>query len=242
MEPIPETVEALHELDPADADDLLPRLRQLAARAQELVPALMGVSVARFDHGLTFTLVATDDDVATLDAVQYAAGGPCVEAAHDMQVREFDNDDDVLSETSWQLFAGATAAQGVRSTLTLPLVDADGGALGTVNLYAASPNAFRGHHEELAQVFDAWAAGAVANADLSFTTRRVAQEAPGRVRDAAVIDTAVGMLAADLGVDIETAERRLAVAAQYAGVSVSQLARDIVRSHRDRGASDEDDG
>jgi hypothetical protein len=99
MEPIPETVEALDELDPAEADDLLPRLRQLADRGKDLVPELVGVSVARFDHGLTFTLVATDDVVATLDAIQYAAGGPCVDAALDTRVREF-NSADVLDETA----------------------------------------------------------------------------------------------------------------------------------------------
>jgi GAF domain-containing protein len=240
MEPIPETVEALDELDPAVADELLPRLRQLADRGKDLVPELVGVSVARLDDGLTFTLVATDEDVATLDAVQYAAGGPCVDAALDTQVRRFNNGD-ALDETSWRMFAEATAALGIRSTLTLPLVDADGGALGTVNLYAASPQAFDGHYEELAEVFGAWAAGAVANADLSFTTRRLAQQAPGRARDAAVIDTAVGILSANLDVDIETAKRRLGVAAQYAGVSVSRLAHDIVRSHRDEEANNEDD-
>jgi hypothetical protein len=42
------------------------------------------------------------------------------------------------------MFADATAAKSVRSTLTLPLVGTDGGALGTVNLYAASPQAFDG--------------------------------------------------------------------------------------------------
>jgi hypothetical protein len=88
FEPIPESVEALDELDPSrDADDLLAHLRELANRAQDVLPDLVGVSVARFDHGLTFTLVVADDEVAVLDAIQYVAGGPCVDAAHDTQVR-----------------------------------------------------------------------------------------------------------------------------------------------------------
>jgi hypothetical protein len=100
--------------------------------------------------------------------------------------------------------------------------------MGTVNLYAGSPRAFVGHHEEMADLFGAWAAGAVANADLSFMTRRTAEEAPGRVREAVIIDTAVGVLAASQGVDIDTAERRLRTAAQHAGVSVGELAADVV--------------
>jgi GAF domain-containing protein len=242
LEPIPESVEALDELDPsADTDDLLARLRQLANRAQDLLPDLVGVSVACFNHGLTFTLVATDDEVAVLDAIQYAAGGPCVDAAHDKQVREFNNDD-VLSETRWQMFAEATAARAIRSTLTLPLVGPDGGAIGTVNLYAASPRAFVGHHDQLADLFGAWAAGAVANADLSFMTRHTAQEAPGRVREAVIIDTAVGILAANQSVEIETAERRLRTAAQLAGVSVVELAADIVSSNRRQKPNEDPEG
>jgi GAF domain-containing protein len=240
LEPIPESIEALDELDPSgDTDDLLAHLQQLANRAQALVPDLVGVSVARFDRGLTFTLVATAEEVAVLDAIQYAAGGPCVDAGHEGQVREFHNDD-VLSETQWQMFAAATAARAVRSTLTLPLVGPDGGAVGTVNLYAGSVRAFGGHHEEMADLFGAWAAGAVANADLSFMTRRTAQEAPGRVREAVIIDTAVGILAANQDVDVETAERRLRTAAQQAGVSVAQLAADIVNANRHQEPNEED--
>ena len=82
MEPIPETVEAVNELDPAvDDGSLLADLIRLASRAQEIVRDLVGVSIAGFDHGLTFTLVATAQEVAFLDSVQYVAGGPCVEAS-----------------------------------------------------------------------------------------------------------------------------------------------------------------
>jgi GAF domain-containing protein len=241
LEPIPESVQALNELDPTgDTDDLLGRLQRLANRAQDVVPDLVGVSVARYDHGLTFTLVATDDEVAVLDAIQYAAGGPCVDAAHDGHIREFHNKD-TLDETQWQMFAEATAARAVRSTVTLPVIGDGGGVMGTVNLYAASPRAFGGHHEQLADIFGAWAAGAIANADLSFLTRRTAQEAPSRVREAAIIDTAIGILAATQRVDIDTAERRLTAAAQHAGVSVAELAADIVDSNR-RQAGEEDAG
>jgi GAF domain-containing protein len=233
MEPLPETLEALNEIDPGVDEDLLGQLLDLANRAREIVPDLVGVSVARLAENVTFTLVASDQDIAVLDAIQYAAGGPCVEGAHTRQVREF-NDDDVLDEERWQLFAEATAAHTVRSTLTLPVV-ADGRTVGTVNLYAASTRAFVEHHEDLAEVFGAWAAGAVANADLSFTTRRQARATPKRLRDRAMIDVAVGILAATFDVDFDTAEARLRTAATYAGVSIAQLARDIVRAHGDQG-------
>jgi GAF domain-containing protein len=236
MEPIPETAEAVDDLDPsADEGSLLADLTQLANRAREIVPDLIGVSIAPLEHGLTFTLVATAEDVAVLDAVQYLAGGPCVEAALTDHVVEFQPNP--LDEDRWRLFAEATAARAVRSTLTLPMLSGER-VSGTVNLYAASARAFVGHHEQLAGVFGAWAPGAVANADLSFTTRTDAEQAPRTIRNQNIIDMATGIVAAQLGVDVDTAVARLRDAASRAGVSLFQLARDIVsarqRQNRER--------
>lgn len=227
MEPIPETIEAVSELDPlVDVENLMAELVGLANRAKRIVPDLVGVSIARLDQDVTFTLVATADEIAVLDAVQYVAGGPCVDAAAEHDVREFDSAD-VFDEERWLLFSEATAAHAVRSTLTLPVMGGRG-VLGTVNLYAASRNAFGGLRDDLAQVFGAWARGAVTNADLSFTTRREARAAPQRIRDQNVVAVATGIVAAQLGVDVEAAEARLHDAAARAGVSVVYLARDIV--------------
>jgi GAF domain-containing protein len=227
MEPIPETSEVLDELDPViESGVLLDHLTNRANRGQEIIPDLVGVSIAGFDHGLTFTLIATTAEIAVLDAVQYLAGGPCVAGAHENRVREFPGDD-VLDEERWRLFAEATAARAVRSTLTLPVVT-DGIVTGTVNLYAGSPAAFVGHHDELAEVFGAWAAGAVANTDLSFTTRRQAQAAPELVRESVVIEAAIGLVAAQQGVGVDAAEDRLRSAATRAGVSLAHLAGNIV--------------
>jgi GAF domain-containing protein len=232
MEPIPETVEAVDELGPAyDEGDLLADLTDLASRAREMVPDLVGVSIAGFDHGLTFTLVATASDVAALDAVQYVAGGPCVEGAHAEEVME--HQADALDEEEWRLFAEATAERAVRSTLTLPVLR-DGSVIGTVNLYAASPRAFVGHHEQLAEVFGGWAAGAVANADLSFTTRKEAEQAPQRLADQHLIDVATGIVAAHLGIDVETARARLRDAASRAGVTLLHVAAEIVNAREQK--------
>ncbi|GAB2864497.1 hypothetical protein GCM10027026_12850 [Myroides odoratimimus subsp. xuanwuensis] len=48
--------------------------------------------------------------------------------------------------------------------------------MGGVNLHASSPNAFEGHHEAVAQAVGPDAALTVANADLSFQTRKQAME------------------------------------------------------------------
>ena len=234
LRPIAETAEALRELDPSAArPKLLTDLITLAERGQEVVPDLIGVSIARLSHGLTFTLVATAAEIAALDAVQYLVGGPCVDSAEAVQIREFESGD-VLDEEEWRTFAEATAARAVRSTLTLPVVG-EGGAIGTVNLYAASRRAFVGHHEQLAEVFGAWAAGAVANADLSFTTRTEAEAAPERIHQQTLIEEAADLLADQLGIDLDSAEAHLRDAALRAGVDAAQLARAIVDGHEQGG-------
>jgi GAF domain-containing protein len=228
VDPIPETLEAFDELDPyIDDGSLQEQLTRQAALARTIAPDLVGVSLASRVHEVTFTLVATDDAAATLDAVQYLTSGPCVEALDDAQGVMTDAED-LLAEDRWHALGKATAAAGVRSTLTFPIVD-DGRVVGTVNLYGRTHDAFNAKHEPLAAVFEAWAPAAVTNADLSFTTRKLAEQAPQQLRDDALIDTATGIIAAVRGIDVDSARARLEDAARRAGVHVSRLAGAIVR-------------
>jgi GAF domain-containing protein len=228
MQPIPETLEAIDELDPyVDHGALLGQLTRMAARARSVAPHCLGVSVASREHGITFTLVATSEDIAALDAVQYLTTGPCVEAIEDGQGRAT-RPQELFSEPGWRAFSQATAAAGVRSTLTFPVLEG-GDVVGTVNLYGASEDAFTGRHEQLAAVFGAWAPGAVSNADLSFSTRRVAEQAPAKLRTQAQVEVATGILAAASGIDVQAALERLIDAARRAGVPVPKLAETIVR-------------
>jgi GAF domain-containing protein len=231
VEPIPETLEALDEVQSyLDEGSLEQQLRTTVSRAEQVAPGLVGVSLAFREHGLTFTLIATDEEIATLDAVQYVASGPCVDAVdvgHGIATP-----DGLLSEQQWQQFARASAAAGVQSTLTLPVLEGDV-VVSTVNLYGRTEDTFAGRHEALADVFGAWAPGAIANADLSFATRRTAEKAPTQLRDAAVVDEATGMLAAERGLPLEEARAQLHDAASRAGIPVHRLARVLVGRHRD---------
>lgn len=230
MEPIPETVEALHELDPyLDDDTLLEQLQRSAGLARGLAPGLVGFSIAAHKHGITFTLVATDAEIAALDGVQYLANGPCVDAMDD-EHGIATTSDDLFSEPRWRAFAQATAAAGVRSTVTFPIVEG-GKVTGTVNLYGRSEDTFVGKHQLLAAVFSAWAPGAVTNADLSFSTRHVAEQAPAQLREDALISAATGILAASREVPVDAARAQLEDSAARAGVPVGKLARVIIELH-----------
>src|ERR1700709_1117182 len=77
-----ETIEAFAEYGDSGLPEML---ADSGRRVREIVPAIWGMSVTLIDGDLTFTLVSSSSDVAALDGVQYAAGGPCVSAVDDQR-------------------------------------------------------------------------------------------------------------------------------------------------------------
>jgi GAF domain-containing protein len=225
VEPVPETMEAIRELAAYGDTEAAIALLRMGRLVKQLVPECVGLSLGLLDDKLTFTLMATDIDIAALDAVQYLDGGPCVDAAREGLLMEFP---DTTDEDKWQMFAQATAAAGIASTLSLPIVRHDR-PIGSVNLYASTPNAFDGRHEQLAVACGAWAAGAVTNGDLEFRTRLEAAKAPQRMRDRNAIDLAIGIIAESQGVDVDVASDRLTRAAAQAGITEAQAARAVAQ-------------
>jgi GAF domain-containing protein len=229
VEPIPETREALDELVSQGDTEVVVALLTAGQAVKDIVPECVGLSLALLEDGLTFTLVATSDEIAALDAVQYLDGGPCVDAAHENLELDVDNDSAAVAENRWLMYARANAAAGVASTLTLPVLREDR-VIGTVNLYARTSNAFAGRHRALAEALGASAESAIANADLSFSTRIAAVAAPGRLVENRDIDIALGIIAESQGVDIGTARERLRLAAARAGITEAQAARAVRRT------------
>lgn len=234
MEPIPETARAIEQFGPfvVENEDLLVELLGKAEQVRSLVPQLIGVSLSSNEDGITFTVVTSAKELAVLDAVQYVADGPCVQAVREPEILAFEQQD-VLDEHAWQLFSEASAAAGVASTLTLPIVEG-GRVLGSVNLYASAARVFDDHHVEIARIFGAWAPGAVTNADLAFTTRDAAAAAPDQLRNEVDLAVASGMIASLEGIDVDEGSRRLHDAALRAGVSDLELARTLIDLQRRR--------
>lgn len=231
MEPVAGTREAFRQLDPVGDDDLLDRLLNRAAHVRKVVPECVGLSLTIVGD-LTFTLVATGRLVATLDAVQYLDGGPCADVQDDPSpdARQYTTDE--MVEHQWQLFAEASAAAGVASTLTLPLLDEGAHVVGSVNFYGEAAHCFDDHHRELAGLFAAWSPGAVTNADLPFRTRGRASDAPERIRMQQRVGLAVGMMAARDSVSIDDATTALEEAADRAGVDPSDVAEALLLAHQ----------
>ena len=234
LEPLPETHDALQVIGAWTEQDLVGELTRAARLVEEVVPSCVGFSVSLVKEGLTFTMVSSSRDIAALDGVQYAVGGPCVDAvARDSTLAGGSDARGLLGEERWAAFARVGAAHGVLSTLSMP-VHTDGRVTGGVNLYASQPDAFDGRHETLAAIMGAWAPGAVRDADLGFTTRTAARDAPQHLENQAVLDQAAGVLMAERRVDEETAREVLAQAADRAGVAQVEVARAVVRPLVDR--------
>jgi GAF domain-containing protein len=226
VEPIPETRKVLEQLVSEGDDNVAVVLLRMGRRAREIVPECVGLSLGLLEENLTFTLVATSDEVAGLDAVQYLDGGPCVQAAWENEVADETAPQQPSNEERWQMYARSSAAAGIASSLTLP-IQREGRVVGTVNLYAAAPHAFDQHHDELAAALGVSAENAIANADLSFDTRLEAVAAPERLADQNDIDIALGLIAEGQQVDIPLARERLRAAAARAGITEGQAARAV---------------
>ena len=230
LEPMPETREALREFISLEGPDVEDLLTDLGQRATDIVPELIGLSLGLSEEGLTFTLLASTIGMAVLDATQYVDGGPCVEVTEGrLDAAEVDLADP-MDEERWQLYAQVSAAAGVASSLSLPIYH-EGALVGGVNLYAATSDAFAGRRQQLAEALGTKAAEAVSNADLSFSTRLAAAEAPRRLKDTVEIETAMGVVAAVLGVSLDEAERLLYEAAARADVPPALVARILVLVH-----------
>jgi GAF domain-containing protein len=228
MHPLPETSAALAALSESTAapdPQLVDRFDRAAASTRRIAPHCVGLTLTFVQDGMCFTWVTSDLESATLDAVQYLEGGPCVEAVQRASVVTFP-DAGPLDEGRWATFAAATAAAGVSSTLSIPLMHGEE-VYGGLNLYGDTPGAFDGRHEEIAALYGGWAGGAVTNADLSFTTLARARTAPRVLADLTNSNLAVGMIMAAHGVSEATARGTLVQAAARAGVTVGRVA-DIV--------------
>ncbi len=200
--------------------DLYDRFVAIGEQVHEIVPTCVGMSVSLREHGITLTLVASDEQISRLDAVQYVDGGPCVDALETGDVVA--DDERGTREDRGALFARASRRHDVSSTLSLPVPWERAGELG-FNLYASASRAFDGLHEQLASLLGAWAGGAVTDADLRFDTRDLARQAPAVLQEAVDLAVVAGLLARARGLSAEDAAERLRQAATRAAVPLPYL-------------------
>jgi GAF domain-containing protein len=163
-----------------------------------------------------------------LDAAQYIDGGPCVDVVTEPGNTIETDIGDLLEEGRWNMFARSSAAAGVASSLSMSITDTEGRVTGGVNLYASTTTAFTGLHQALAAALGGSAESAISNADLGLSSLERARLAPRLLRDRNRIETATGILAAQLREDLAKAGDRLYQAAERASVDPVVVARVLI--------------
>ena len=229
MEPIPETIRAIEELGPfANGGALLEHFMEMGRRVSVLVPDCIALTLASSEHDVTFALLASRRQLALLAAIQREAAAEA-ESGGPAAVEEPPGGP--MDEADWHRHALTGAAPCVTTTLTLSVKDS-ARLPGSVTLYGASRQAFAGHHDQLAEILDAWADGGVTNADLPFRARAEAEAAPARLRRGGTIAEATRIVGMLQELAPEAARERIRDAAARAGISEEQLAEAVIRLRR----------
>jgi GAF domain-containing protein len=214
---------------PGALETTLVRIAELAVRA---IPGAEGAGLALLESDRPQTVVATDDFVRTVDDVQYSLGeGPCLSAVADRQAVWSAN---LRTEPRWKLFGSRAGQLGVHSALSLPLLLTDR-VLGALNVYAHPADVFDEHALRIGGAFGGPAAVSVFNAQVLAQAERLVGRLETALTSRTDIDQAVGLLIGRTGATAEDALGRLQTLSRSEGVTVGDIARNLLgEAGRDR--------
>jgi GAF domain-containing protein len=207
--------------------DLLDRVTQLACRT---VPdcTLAGITMAQ-GRGYQ-TAVYTDERLPRLDQVQYDNdAGPGLDALRGGEVVEIT---DTAVDTRWRAFCDAAVAEGIRSTLSVPM-DVSGNrtdVLGALNLYSDEPDAFGPATQAAAESFAQQAAIVVANAKAYWGVKEESEHLQIALESRAVIEQAKGVIMCQSHLNAEQAFDVLRRASQRENRKIRDIAEGIVKA------------
>ncbi len=230
----------------ADESDLQVSLRELAALVSDSqgLPdvlshvAMFAVRAIPGAEGAGVTLLSTDQltrveglaashpFVAEIDEIQYMVlnEGPCITAALE---RRTVRSGSLGGEKMWPRFGPRVGRLGVHSALSLPLLVSDR-AVGAINVYARSKDAFDDHAAELGELFATPAAVAVHNAQILAQAQALAAQLQSALSSRPIIDQAIGILRGRTGGSAEEALSKLRAMSQADHVKLVEVAQHIV--------------
>ena len=173
------------------------------------------------------TAIATSDAALRVDRSQYDAstGGPCLDAYRRQEILRIDQ---TATDQRWPEFAGTAVAEGVGSTLSIPLV-VSGDGLGALNIYSHHEYGFSTADERLAASLGSCASVALANGRGYWRAARLADQLQQALATHGVVDRATGILIAQRGCSAEHALHLLTAAAQRNRLPLTDVATDLVR-------------
>ncbi|MCM0677223.1 GAF and ANTAR domain-containing protein [Micromonospora phytophila] len=203
-------------------DDVLQRVAELAER---VLPVPVQVSVTLVRGGIGYTAAFTGDVARDLDERQYAQGrGPCLDAAASGDVMSVP---DLAADDRWPDWAERAEKAGVGSSVSigLPVQEA---VVGALNVYAPTPHAFDDDSVSVLETFAAYAAVALANAQLYDSTATLARQMQEAMANRAVIEQAKGIIMAERRCTPAEAFAVLAKVSQDSNCKLREVAQALV--------------
>lgn len=208
----------------------VPQVQSFLDEVAGLAAGAFGAEVAcgitaRYDFH-PVTMAASDTRAAIVDEEQYGAGhGPCLEAMATGLVVDVPDQE---ADHRWGAYRGAALANGVRCSVSLPLLIA-GESVGALNLYRFDrAEGFDGEARLRAEVFAAQASTALALAlrfnDQAERSHQLVEALHAR----SVIDQAIGILMAQQACDAQTAFALLRHRSQSANRKLRLVAADVI--------------
>lgn len=173
------------------------------------------------------TAIATSEVALRVDRSQYDAetGGPCLEAYRRQQILRIDS---TTTDERWPEFSGTAAAEGLHSTLSIPLV-VSGDGLGALNIYCHREHGFAAADEQFATKLGSCASVALANARTYWRAARLADQLQQAMATRGIVEQATGILIAQHGCSAEHALHLLTAAAQRNRLALAEVAGDLVQ-------------
>ena len=219
-----DALRALARLSLRDRDlrDILGEVTRIATTA---VPGAESTSITLIRDERGFTAAHAGQMALDADELQYDRGyGPCLDAGRTGLAMLVP---DMREEERWPDYAAAVVADGVLSSLSVPL-PFQGATIGALNIYAGKPHAFGDESLATGEEVAAYIAVAVANAESFAASTDLAHQMQEAMASRSVIDMAKGILMAQNGCSPDEAFTMLSHASQRSNRKLRDLARAIV--------------
>jgi GAF domain-containing protein len=200
-------------------------LSDITSVARQATPPFDAASITLIRGDKAYT-AAYDGEMALLaDELQYERGyGPCLDAGLAGQALVVD---DMKTEERWPDYARAASANGIGSSLSMPL-PFQSTTIGALNVYATQPHAIGEEDRALAEEVASWIALAVGHVDAAARTSELVAHLKVAMKSRAVIDQAKGILMERFKVTEEAAFTLLARASQNSNIKLRDIADQLV--------------
>ncbi len=207
-------------------------LRRVAETGCRLLANCAAASVTVIERGRPITVGSTDDTALALDDAQYAAGeGPCLTAAQENRVVRIE---DTETDDRWPGFSASARANGIRSSLSMPIAVSNDDTVAGFNIYGEVIGGFGDVDEQLGQVFAQQASVVVSNAQSYWSLFELSENLSKAMETRAVIEQAKGVLMSTHRIDADAAFDVLREISQASNRKLRDVAADVAKKATER--------